>query len=396
MAHRFEEGNPPVANVLSDELRLRVLAALVDGNSIRAVERMTEVHRDTIMRFGVLVGSGAQRLHDRLVRDLSCTLIEVDEQWGYVHKKQSRVDPAKDGSDVGEAWTWAALDSTSRLAVTFHVGKRDQASADAFTADLRSRLAVMPQITSDGLALYERPIGASFGPGVDYEQVIKNYRGSGSRGPVHRYEPARGIDFLTKRAVYGSPDMKRGTTAHLERQNLTMRHVNGRLRRLCLAFSKKLDNHRAAVALAYTWYNLGHVVKTLRVTPAMAAGITDHVWTIEEFMVAALDLAPVEKPVAGPLAHRVPATTSRELPGGRGFLRVVGGTSSPSGPVPTSPVPMPPSVAAGEPRVHVTVPVASGPAGQLDLLAWVAPAPKLRAPVQLDLFGLEIDSSGNN
>jgi IS1 family transposase len=390
MAHRFEEGNPLVANVLSDELRLRVLAALVDGNSIRAVERMTEVHRDTIMRFGVLVGTGAQRLHDRLVRDLSCALIEVDEQWGYVQKKQSRVDPVKDGPNVGEAWTWAALDSSSRLAVTFYVGKRTAESADAFTTDLRSRLCVMPQITSDGLALYEKPIATHFGASVDYEQVIKNYRG-GTRGPDHRYEPARDINFLTKRAVYGTPNMDKGTTSHLERQNLTMRHVNGRLRRLCLAFSKKLENHRAAVALAYTWYNLGHVVKTLRVTPAMAAGITDHVWTIEEFMHAALDLAPVEKPVAQPLAHRTPVTTSRELPGGRGFLRVVGGTSSPTGPAPTSPGPMPPTVAAIDARVHVTVPVASGPDGQLDLLSWVAPPVKPRRYVQMDLFGIEIE-----
>ncbi len=322
-----------MANVLPAEERLRILAALVDGNSIRAVERMTEVHRDTIMRFGVLIGSGAQRLHDRLVRDLSCALIEVDEQWGYVQKKQSRVEPAKDGADHGDAWTWAALDTSSRLAVAFFVGKRDQASADAFTADLRSRLSIMPQITSDGLALYERPIGASFGPGVDYEQVIKNYRHGSNRGPDHRYEPARGIDFLTKRAVFGSPDMKRGTTAHLERQNLTMRHVNGRLRRLCLAFSKKIENHKAAVALAYSWYNFGHVVKTLRVTPAMAAGITDHVWTLEEFMFAALDAAPVAKPSAQPLAHRAPAGTARELPNGRGFLRVVGGNeASPAAP----------------------------------------------------------------
>ena len=172
-ASASRKATPPVANVLSDEHRLRVLAALVDGNSIRAVERMTDVHRDTIMRFGVLVGTGAQRLHDRLARDLSCTLIEVDEQWGYVQKKQSRVDPLKDGPNVGEAWTWAALDSTSRLAITFHVGKRDAENAEAFTIDLRSRLCVMPQITSDGLSAYERPIAAHLGPGVDYEQVIK-------------------------------------------------------------------------------------------------------------------------------------------------------------------------------------------------------------------------------
>ncbi len=379
MAHRIEEGNPLVANVLPAEERLRVLAALVDGNSIRAVERMTEVHRDTIMRFGVLIGSGAQGLHDRLVRDLSCALIAVDEQWGYVQKKQSRVDPVKDVASHGDAWTWAALDTSSRLAVTFHVGKRDQASADAFTADLRSRLSVMPQITSDGLALYERPIGASFGPGVDYEQVIKNYRHGSKRGPDHRYEPARGIDFLTKRAVFGSPDMKRGTTSHLERQNLTMRHVNGRLRRLCLAFSKKVENHRAAVALAYTWYNFGHVVKTLRVTPAMAAGITDHIWTLEEFMEAALDVAPVAKPVAGPLTHRAPATTSRELPNGRGFLRSVGGKD---GAAPRTPSATPPPAPS---PVAPAMPVMAAASGrrweQMDLLAW---RPRRG---QLDLFG---------
>jgi hypothetical protein len=144
-------------------------------------------------------------------------------------------------------------------------------------------------------------------------------------------------------------------------------------------------------ALNYCWYNLGHIVRTLRVTPAMAAGVTDHVWSLEEFMEAALGAAPNEKPVAQPLAHRAPATTSRELPGGRGFLRVVGGTSSPAKP---SPGPVPPPVA---PAVHITVPIASGPAGQLDLLSWVAPVRSAPAPikprrlVQLDLFGIEID-----
>ena len=171
-----------------------------------------------------------------------------------------------------------------------------------------------------------------------------------------------------------------------------MRHHIGRTRRLCYAFSKKLENHRAAVALNYTWYNFGHIVRTLRVTPAMAAGVTDHVWSLAEFMEALLVDAPSEKPVAQPLVHGAPVTTSRELPGGRGFLRVVGGTSSPSAPTPG---PMPPHaapVAAVEPRFHVTVPVSSGPAGQMDLLTWIAPASKPRRYVQLDLFGVEIES----
>ena len=376
-----------MANVLPFEKRLRVLAALVDGNSVRATSRMTEVHQDTISRFALAMGTGAQHLHDRLVRDLSCTLIEVDEQWSYVQKKQSRVDPVKDSPDHGDAWTWVAIDRNSRLAVAFYVGKRGEDSAQTFTDDLRARLVTMPQITSDGLSAYVGAIGSSFGPGVDYGQTVKNYRTGSRRGPDHRYEPPRD-PFLTKRVVFGDPDMKRATTAHVERNNLTMRHVNGRLRRLCLAFSKKLDNHRAAAALGFAWYNFGHVVKTLRVTPAMAAGVTDHVWTIEEFMETVLAEVDAGKPERQPLALRTPPTTARELPNGRGFLRVVGATSSPSAP---PPAPMPPPV----PRVAVA---ASGAvtvvAGQLDLLSWVAPPVKPRRYAQMDLFGIEIEPKG--
>ncbi len=320
-----------MANVLPDEKRLRVLAALVDGNSVRATERMTEVNLRTILRFGVLLGEGAQRLHDRMVRDLACSMVEVDEIWSYVGKKQARVDPLVDGPNVGEAYTFVALDTSSRLAISFHVGKRDHESTDTFIADLRARLVVMPAMTSDGFVPYIPAIGASFGPSVDYAQTVKNYRSGGNRGPDHRYEPARD-PFITKRAVYGSPNLARATTAHIERNNGTTRHVNGRIRRLCYAFSKKLENHRAAVALSYVHYNFCHVVKTLRVTPAMAAGITDHVWTLAEFMEALLDTAPADRLIARPLAHRAPEGPSRELPGARGFLRVVGGGKRRDGP----------------------------------------------------------------
>ena len=314
-------GKAHVSNVLCDEKRLRVLAALVEGNSERAVERMTDVQQKTISRFSLLMGEGATRLHDRLVRDLPCSLIQVDEIWGYVKKKQVRVTPL-DGADVGEAYTFVALDATSRMVIAIYVGKRDQASTDAFIADVRARLTVMPQITADGFAPYITSIGASFGPAVDFAQTIKNYRVGSSRGPDHRYEPAR-EPFITKRVVYGTPDMKKASTSYVERQNGTMRHHIGRMRRLCLAFSKKLPNHRAAVALCYAWYNFGMVVKGLRVTPAMAAGIADHIWTLEEFMDRVLAEVPQAKPVAGPLAHRAPEGPARELPAGRGFLRLV-------------------------------------------------------------------------
>lgn len=308
-------------NVLSDEKRLKVLAALVEGNSESAVSRMTDVQPNTISRFSLLMGEGSTRLHDRLVRDLPCSLIQVDEIWSYVKKKQARVTPL-DGADVGEAYTFTALDATSRLVLAYHVGKRDQQSTDTFITDVRSRLLTMPQITADGFAPYISSIGASFGPAVDFAQTIKNYRVGSSRGPDHRYEPAR-EPFITKHVVYGTPDMKSASTSYVERNNGTMRHHIGRMRRLCLAFSKKLANHRAAVALCYAWYNFGMVVKTLRVTPAMAAGITDHVWELEEFMHAVLAEVPRAKPVAGPLAHRAPEGPARELPAGRGFLRLV-------------------------------------------------------------------------
>ena len=382
-----------MANVLCDDKRLRVLAALVDGNSVRAVERMTDVNLRTILRFGVLLGQGAQRLHDRAMRDLQCSSIQVDEIWSYVQKKQARVDPLKDGPDVGEAYTFVALDTSSRMVISFHVGKRDQVSTDIFIADVRARLVVMPAMTSDGFAPYIKAIGASFGPSIDYAQTVKNYRTGSSRGPDHRYEPARD-PFITKRAIYGTPDLERASTAYMERNNATMRHVNGRIRRLCYAFSKKLENHKAAVALAYAHYNFCHVVKTLRVTPAMAAGVTDYVWELGEFMAALLDGAPVAKPTAKPLAHTAPEGPARELPNGRGFLRVVGGGkggTAPQNPGATPP-PVPAPVAPVAPAASVAV--AHAP-GQLDLLAWRAPPPppppppKPRRMGQLDLFGTE-------
>lgn len=365
-----------MANFLSEEKRLRVLAALVEGNSERAIERMTGVQQKTIGRFALSLGEGAMNLHNRLARDLHCSLVTVDEIWSYVGKKQARVTP-EDGPDVGEAYTFTAMDASSRFVIAWHVGKRDQASTDVFMADLRARLVVMPAMTSDGFAPYVSAIGASFGPGIDYAQTVKNYTRKGRReGPAdHRYEPARD-PFITKKSVFGAPNLDTASTAYVERNNATMRHHIGRMRRLCLAFSKKLANHRAAVALNYAWYNLGTIVKTLRVTPAMAAGVTDHVWTIEEFQAALLTAGPCEPPERQPLAPRVPETTARELPNGRGFLRVVsGGKASEERhhePPPVAPVP---AAAPVEP--------VADPTGQLDLLSWRPKAPPMG---QLSLF----------
>ncbi|MDI1483278.1 transposase [Polyangium sp. y55x31] len=357
-----------MANVLDPEKRLRVLAALVDGNSERAVERMTDVDRKTVRRLALAWGQGAVNLHNRLARGLQCSLVTVDEIWGYVGKKQARVT-AEDGPDVGEAYTFVALDASSRFVIAWYVGKRDQASTDAFIADLRARLVVMPAMTSDGFAPYIMAIGTSFGPGVDYAQTVKNYTKRGRReGPSdHRYEPARD-PFITKRAVFGAPNLDAASTAYVERNNATMRHHIGRMRRLCLAFSKKAENHRAAVALGYVHYNFCHVVKTLRVTPAMAVGLADSVWSLAELDAALMTAGPCEAPEKQALAPRVPETTARELPNGRGFLRVVNGGKPSAAPAPMAPPPVEPTSIAA-PVAASSSPV-TDETGQLDLFAW--------------------------
>lgn len=341
MGHPPETGKAPV-NVLPREKRIAVLSALVEGNSERAIERMAAVDRKTVSRLALEFGKGAQRLHDRMARGLVCAEIVADEVWSYVFVKAARVQPHHpEGS--GEAYTFVALDKPSRFVITWHVGKRDQASTNVFTADLRSRLLVMPSITTDGFAPYVSAVGAEFGPSVDFAQTVKNYHSKGRRDD-HRYEPPRGIEFITKKAVYGAPDLDSASTAYIERQNGTMRHKIGRMRRLVYAFSKRIENHRAACATAYVWYNLGCIVRTLRVTPAMAAGVTDHLFTIEEFHDAiTAEVEPVAKPVKVPLTHRAPpaGAPARELPNGRGFLRVVQGGAAPKAPTPpTTPAPI--------------------------------------------------------
>lgn len=365
-----------MANVLSDEKRLRVLAALLDGNSVRAASRMTGVHQDTISRFALAAGTGAGYLHNRLARGLSCTLVEVDEIWTWCGVKEAR-KTAEHPAGFGDVWVWVAVCGVSRMVISWHAGRRDQTSADAFMGDVRARLTAMPQITSDGLAAYEGAIGKTFGPGVDYGQVVKTWQKGGRKSPDHRYEPPRD-PLLVRRPVFGAPNLATSTTAHVERNNLTMRHMNGRLRRLCLAFSKRPENHVAALALSYCWFNLGRVQKGMKVTPAMAAGITDHVWELDEFLTAIMTAEPCAPPERQPLAPRVPETTHRELPTGRGFLRVVdGGKTSQGAPTPpTAPVPSPARAEASgaTPREAWE---------QLDLLAW---RPKPHPQGQLPLF----------
>ncbi|MGK4001530.1 IS1 family transposase [Sorangium sp. So ce1036] len=384
-----------MANVLPAERRLEVLAALVNGTSIRASERMTGVHRDTIGRFAQAMGEGCTRLHDRMVRDLTCPLVDLDEQHSWCRKRQNKVDAAKDdAAAVGEQWTWAAICRTSKLIIAWHVGKRDQESADALVEDVRARLVVMPQITTDGLALYAQPIAANFGPAVPYMQTVKNFSSRpGKPGVSEKYAVPRGVDFIQKRAVFGTPDPAKATNYAIERSNLTARQWNARLRRRTLAFSKKRSRHCAAIALHYVYTNLCRIPRNMRITPAMAAGVTDSVWTLEMLMDAALAEPAGEKPEPKPLAIPKPEGPTRELPAGRGWLRIVSGGPAPSARLSPQPPPMVPPPAShphepglpAQPGMLTQPPIApQAPMCQLDLFSW---QPRPQKPIQLSLFG---------
>jgi hypothetical protein len=262
------------------------------------------------------------------------------------------------------------------------VGKRDHASADIVVADTRARLSVMPQITTDGCPLYVEPIGKHFGYGVDYAQTIKRYtHGSGKPGVAEKFSHTKGVDFIEKRVIFGAPNLDKATTYAIERSNLTNRTWNAPMVRRTLCFSKRLDRHAAAVGLGYVYRNLCHIPRNMSQTAAMAANITDHLWSLEELLLAALAEPAREKPSAKPLTFRQPATTARELPEGRGFLRVVpaGGEPTKTSSGPATPPPVAPAGAA--------VATASAPTGQLDLMAWRAPLPP--PGTQLNLFRLE-------
>ncbi len=391
-----------MANVLPQKKRLAVLAALVDGNSERAIERLTEragepVSRPTISSLALKLGAGAQHLHNAMAFGLSTETIEQDEIWSYVGKKQARVTSEEHAAGLGEAYTFVSLAMPSRYVIAWTVGKRDQETAFAFEADTRARCATMPAIVTDGFASYPAAIGAHFGPGVDYAQTVKHYTRGGRRDDDHRYEPPR-EPFITKHAVFGAPDLAASTTAHVERHNGTMRHFIGRIRRLVLAFSKSPEHHRAAVALAYCYYNLCWIPRTLRVTPAMAMGVTTHPWDLPELLDGILSAKPCGTPERKPIAIPVPVTTARELPNGRGFLRLVPSVAKPAEP---SPEPVPPPVAPMATAAPVaTVEPAADPSDQLDLLTWrprvEAPPPLPREPSkplppgQLSLFGTDL------
>ena len=268
-------------NKLKLETQTQVINGLIEGMSVRSVERLTGVHRDTILRLMVRVGEASQRMMDANLQDLSCSRIEVDEIWCYVGKKQRHVALSDDPSEVGDFWTWVALDADTKLVPAHLVGKRDAVTAQAFMSDVSSRLANRVQLSSDGLRLYIEAVERSFGGQVDYATVVKSYEAE-PIGPG-RYSPPKVVS-TEKSKVVGNPVEALISTSYVERQNLTLRMANRRFTRLTNAFSKKAENLKAAVALHFAWYNFVRKHKTLGTTPAVAAGVVRRPWALNEIV----------------------------------------------------------------------------------------------------------------
>jgi len=271
-----------MANILSLEKQTAVIHALAEGNSIRSIERMTGIHRDTIMRLGVKIGEQCAAIMDKHMRNLECRLLQLDEIWGFVGKKQKNATAAERRDGKGDVWTFVAIDATTKMVPCFLVGQRDGYTADCFVEDLASRLNARPQISTDGLSAYVDAIERGFGCNADYGQIVKEY-GSEEIQEQRRYSPPK-LVRIHKSVIAGNPDEDLISTSYIERQNLTMRMHMRRLTRLTNAFSKKRENFRAAVGLHFAYYNFVRIHKSLRMTPAMAGGVTDHVWTVKDLI----------------------------------------------------------------------------------------------------------------
>jgi IS1 family transposase len=264
-------------NTLPIEKQAIIISSLVEGMSIRSLERTTGIHRDTIMRLGVRVGEACGKMMDETMRQLPCEKIEVDEIWGFVGKKQ-RMVTAEDSPELGDVWTYVGIDPESKVVPSFAVGKRDYATTDRFVADVAARMKNRIQLSSDGLDLYVSAVEDAFGGDVDYGQIVKVYRTSETEG---RYSPPQ-IESVRRTAVVGNPG--RISTSMVERQNFTMRMHIRRLTRLTNGFSKKLQNFKAAVALHFAYYNFVKIHTSLRVTPAMAIGVSSRLWKVEDLV----------------------------------------------------------------------------------------------------------------
>jgi len=274
-------------NKLDHETRGRILHLFCEGSSIRAVTRLTGASKNTVIKLMIDAGKACAAYHDEHVRNLKSNRVQVDEIWSFTYAKQKNVRVAKAApAGAGDTWTWTAIDADSKLMISWHVGQRDSECAMSFMDDLRSRLGNRVQLTSDGHKAYLEAVEGAFGGDIGYGMIVKLY-GQPFEEEARRYSPAECIG-ARKSAIEGNPDPKYISTSYVERQNLNLRTHMRRCARLRLGFSKKLENHAWSVALFTTFYNFASIHRTLRVTPAMAAGVTDRLWEIGDIV------APVE------------------------------------------------------------------------------------------------------
>ena len=269
-------------NRLTSEARTAVVSALIEGCSIRSTVRMTGVAKKTVMRLLLEVGAVCAAYQDRTFRNLVSRRVQVDEMWGFIYAKQKNVTlKMAEQRFCGDVWLWTAIDSDSKLAISWALGQRDAVTAHEFMTDLAGRLKKRVQLTSDGLKLYLTAVEDAFGSEIDYAMLVKIY-GAPSEGQK-RYSPAECLG-CERKSITGDPDPKYVSTSYSERLNLSVRMTNRRYTRLTNAFSKKLENHFAAAALGYFAYNFIKIHSTLRMTPAMAAGVTDRLWEVSDLV----------------------------------------------------------------------------------------------------------------
>lgn len=274
--------------------RTQILAMLCEGSSMRSISRITDVSINTVSKLLVQAGEACLAIHDETVRNVKASRVQCDEIWSFCYAKEKTAKTLKDRPEgAGDVWTWTALDADTKLIVSFYVGDRSGSSAIELMDDLRARLANRVQLTTDGHRAYLEAVEGAFGADVDYAQLIKLY------GPTitapGRYSPAECIGAM-KHRVEGNPDIAHVSTSYVERQNLNMRMGMRRFTRLTNAFSKKLENHIHALALYFVFYNFVRIHKTLKVSPAMAAGITERLWDLGDIASKMDELAPAPKP----------------------------------------------------------------------------------------------------
>lgn len=269
-------------NTLKKEKQRQVVAALVEGNSIRATCRMTGVAKNTVVKLLVDIGKACSEFQDKALRNLTCKKIQCDEIWAFCYAKEKNVPVDKKGQfGYGDVWTFTALDADTKLIPSWYIGRRDAICATEFMKDLAGRLKNRVQLTTDGHRMYLEAVEDVFGSRIDFSQLIKIY--GNSEESQKRYSPAQCIG-TEKIKINGNPESESISTSYVERQNLTMRMNMRRFTRLTNAFSKKVENLGYALALHFMYYNFCRIHQTLRMTPAMKAGVTDRLWDVEDIL----------------------------------------------------------------------------------------------------------------